>query len=215
MYIPCLYSQIPNIQPPPSQPSQQLTQATQQLNVQATQALSGQMGLKDQTGAPQIRTPARMQHQYEPVMATSTAIPGVNIPSQPMPLHPLQPPQQPKGHLNAQVTPTFTPTSLPQSSHLPNVPALPLHSSSQLPQLHQSHMPTASSQLQQSLPTTGIPHMPLQPPLPPQPRPPSMATFQHQYSPQMSANMGFQHPGAPQHLSQPPYHVSRDHHVLN
>ncbi|XWS37650.1 hypothetical protein CRYUN_Cryun19dG0063200 [Craigia yunnanensis] len=35
--------------------------------------------------------------------------------------------------------------SLPQSSQLPNVPALPLNSSSQPPHHHQTHMPTANS----------------------------------------------------------------------
>lgn len=193
---------IPNIQPPPSQQSQQSAQVTQQLNLQATQALSGQVSMKDQTGASQIRTTARLQHQNQPAMATSTPIPGVNIPSQPMPLHPLQAPQQPKGHLN----PHVTPTSLPQSSQLPNLPILPLHSSTQPPPLHQPQMPTAPSQLQQSLPTTGIPHMPLQPPLPPQLRPPSIGTFQHQYPPQMATNVGYQHAGTPQHHSQPSYH---------
>ena len=128
-----------------------------------------------------------------------------------MPLHPLQAPQQPKGHLN----PHVTPSSLPQSSQLPNLPILPLHSSTQPPPLHQPQMPTAPSQLQQSLPTTGIPHMPLQPPLPPQLRPPSIGTFQHQYPPQMATNVGYQHAGAPQHHSQPSYHVSRYHYLLN
>lgn len=167
--------------------------------------------MKDQTGASQIRTPARLQHQNQPAMATSTPIPGVNIPSQPMPLHPLQAPQQPKGHLN----PHVTPTSLPQSSQLSNLPILPLHSSTQPPPLHQPQMPTAPSQLQQSLPTTGIPHMLLQPPLPPQLRPPPIGTFQHQYPPQMATNVGYQHAGAPQHHSQPSYHVSRYHYLLN
>lgn len=164
--------------------------------------MPGQVGMQDQTGALQIQAPAREQHQSQPAMPISSA--AVNIQSQPFPLHTLQMPQQPKGHLNPQVTPT----SLPQSSQLPNVPTLPLHHSSQPPPVHQPQMPTSSSQLQQPLQTGGIPHMQLQPPLPPQPRPPSMPNFHPQYPPQMGGNMGFQHAGAPQHLSQPMFHVS-------
>ncbi|KAK9926292.1 hypothetical protein M0R45_023530 [Rubus argutus] len=62
-----------------------------------------------------------------------------------MPSYPLQTPQQPKGHLN----PQMTPTSLPQSSQLPNPPTHP-HHSSQPPQLHQPQMSTYS-QLQQPI----------------------------------------------------------------
>ena len=195
----CVFVQIPSIEQPPPQHSQQSTQLTQQSNIQATQSLTGQVGMKDQAVASQMQTPARMQHQNQPAMAISSAAsPAVHIHSQPTPLHPLQTPQQPKGHLHPQVTAT----SLPQASQLQNLPTLPLHSSSQPPPLHQSQMPTPSGQLQQPLQTTGIPHLPLQPPLPPQPRPPSMGNFQHQYPPQ-----GFQHAG-PQHLSQPMFHVS-------
>lgn len=158
--------------------------------------------MKDQPGASQMQTPARMQHQNQPAMPISS--PAVHIQSQPTSLHPLQTPQQPKGHLHSQVTAT----SLPQLSQLPNLSTLP-HHSSQPPQLHQSQMPTPSGQLQQPLQTTGIPHLPLQPPLPPQPRPPSMGNFQHQYPPQIGPNVGFQHAGPPQHLSQPMYHVSK------
>ncbi|PON71695.1 Transcription termination and cleavage factor [Parasponia andersonii] len=194
---------IPNIEKPPPQHSQQSTQLTQQSNNQATQSLSGQMGVKDQAGASQMQTPARMQHQNQPAMATSSAaVPAVHIQPQPTPLHPLQTPQQPRGHLQPQVAAT----SHSQSPQLPNLPTLPLHSSSQPPPLHPSQMPTHSTQLQQPLQTTGIPHLPLQPPLPPQPRPHSLGNFQHQYPSQMGTNMSFQHAGPPQHLAQPMFH---------
>lgn len=160
--------------------------------------------MQDQTGAPQIPAPAREQHQSQPpIPISSAAIPAVNIQSQPMPSHPVHMPQQPKGHLNPQVTPS----SLPQASQLQNIPNIPLHPSSQPPPLHQSQMPISSSQLQQPLQTGGISHLQLQPPLPPQPRLPSIPNFHHQYPPQ-GGNMGFQHSGAPQHLSQPMFHVS-------
>ncbi|XP_015882988.2 uncharacterized protein LOC107418807 [Ziziphus jujuba] len=192
---------IPNIQPPASQHPQQSAQPTQLSNIQAGRPLPGQVGMQDQTGASQIQAPPReQQHQNQPAIPMSSA--AVNIQSQPMPFHPLQTPQPPKGHLNPQVAPT----SLPQSSQLPNIPALPLHHSSQPPPLHQPQMPTSSGQLQQPLQSGGIPHMQLQPPLPPQPRPPTMPNFHHQYPLQMGGNMGFQHGGAPQHLSQPMFH---------
>ncbi|KAF3438567.1 hypothetical protein FNV43_RR21330 [Rhamnella rubrinervis] len=194
---------IPNIQPSASQPQQQSIQPTQLTNIQASRSLSGQVGMQDQTGTLQIPTPAREQHQSQPAIPiSSAAVPAVNIQSQPMPSHPLQMPQQPKGHLNPQVNPT----SLPQSSQLPNLPSHPLHPSSQPPSLHQPQMPTSSSQLQHQLQTGGISHLPLHSPLPPQPRIPSMPNFHNQYPPQMGANMGFQHGGAPQHLSQPMFH---------
>ncbi|KAL5544779.1 hypothetical protein UlMin_008563 [Ulmus minor] len=193
---------IPNIQPVAPQHPQQSAQLPQQSNIQAPQPLPSQVGMKDQTGVSQIQTPARMQHQNQPAMPSSSmAAPAVNVHSQSMPSHPLQPPQQSKGHLNSQVNPA----SLPQSSQLPNIPSLPLYSSSQPPPLHQPQMPTSSSQLQQPLQTTGIHHL-QQPPLPSQPRQPSMG-FQHQYAPQMGPNMGFQHPGAPQHHPQPMFHA--------
>ncbi|XVE64051.1 hypothetical protein DITRI_Ditri07aG0070200 [Diplodiscus trichospermus] len=190
---------IPTIQPPASQQSLQSAQPTQP-NIQPAQSLPNQVGLQDQAAASQIQPPVRKQHQTQTgTQISAAAVSVANLQSQPIPPHSLQTPQQTKGHLNP-------PMSLPQSSQLPNVPPLPLHSPSQPPPHHQTHMPTASSQLQQPLQTSGIPHMPLQPPMPPQARPPSVPTFHHQYAPQMGPNVGFQHPGVPQHLSQPMFH---------
>ncbi|KAJ7975129.1 Cleavage stimulating factor 64 [Quillaja saponaria] len=67
-------------------------------------------------------------------------------------------------------------------------------------------MPVASSQLQQPMQGTGFPHLPLQPPLPPQMRLPSVSIFHHQYPPQMGPNMGFQHGAAPHNLQQSMFH---------
>ncbi|KAL5751332.1 hypothetical protein ACOSP7_025935 [Xanthoceras sorbifolium] len=194
---------IPSIQPPATQHAQQPAQPLQQTNVQATHSLPSQVGLQDQTNASQTQSSVRKQHPNQPTMSISSAsTPAVNLQSQPMHSHPLQMPQmpqQPKGPLNPQATPM----SLPQSSQLSNMPPLSHHSASQPPSLHQSQMP---SQLQQPLQSTGLPHMPLQPPLPPQPRPSQMPPFHHQYPPQMGPNMGYQHPGAQQHPSQPVFH---------
>ncbi|KAE8124925.1 hypothetical protein FH972_019764 [Carpinus fangiana] len=193
---------IPTIQPPVSPHPQQATQPIQPSNMQAANSSSSQVGLQDQTGASQ-NPPTRKQHQNQAVMpVSSAAIPALNVQSQPMSSHPPQMPQPPKGHVNPQM-PSL---SLPQSSQLPNVPSIPMYSSSQPPPLQQPQMPPASTQLQQPMQTTGIPHMPLQPPLPPQPRPPSVPAYHHQYPPQLGPNMGFQHPGASQHLSQPIFH---------
>lgn len=191
---------MPSIQPSASQPPQQPAQPAPQANVQSPHSLSGQVGSQEQS---QAQAPIRKQQQNLPAIAiSSTPVPPVNIQSQPMPSHPLQPPQKPKGHLN----PSMTSVPLPQSSQVQHVPPIPLHSASQPPPLHQTQLPPSSTQLQQPLPASGIPHLPLQPPLPLQPRPPP--TYHHQYAPQMGPNMGFQHPGGPQHLSQPMFHVS-------
>ncbi|KAL6182881.1 PREDICTED: cleavage stimulating factor 64 [Fragaria vesca subsp. vesca] len=178
---------MPNIQPVMSQHSQQLVQPTQQSNTQVAPSLPG-LGVQDQPGPSQMQAPARKQYQNQPTMPSSSAAPpAFNLQSQPMSSYPLQTQQQPKGHLN----PQMTPASLPQSSQLPNPPAHP-HHSSQPPQLHQPQM-SSYNQLQQPLQTSGGHHMPLQPPLPPQPRP-SMSNFHHQYPPQMGPNSGYQHP---------------------
>ncbi|XWS60962.1 hypothetical protein CRYUN_Cryun07bG0084000 [Craigia yunnanensis] len=191
---------IPTIQPPASQQSQQSAQPPPQPNIQPAQLLLGQVGLQDQAAASQTQPPVRKQHQNPSgTQISAAAVPAANLQSQPMPPQSLQTPQQMKGHSNP-------PMSLPQSSQLPNVPRLPLYSSSQPPHHHQTHMPTASSQLQQPLQATGIPLMPLQPPMPLQARPPSVPTFHHQYAPQMGPNVGFRRPGAPQHLSQSMFH---------
>ncbi|KAJ0106117.1 hypothetical protein Patl1_19131 [Pistacia atlantica] len=199
---------VPSIQPSPVQHSQQSAQPLQQSNIQATHSLPSQAGLPDQTSASQTQTSIRKQHQNQPAMPiSSTSIPAVNLQSQPMHSHAAQMPQQPKGHLN----PPVAPMSLPQSSQVSNMPPLAHHSASQPPSLHQPQMSTASSQLPQQLQSTGLPHLPLQPPLPPQPRPSSVPSFHHQYAPQMGPNMGFQHPGAQNHPSQSMYHVPNLH----
>ncbi|KAB2016722.1 hypothetical protein ERO13_D08G105600v2 [Gossypium hirsutum] len=195
---------IPTIQPPTSQQSQcqQSAQPPPMPNIQPAKSMPGQPGLQDQVAPSQTQPPLRKQHQNQAgAHISAAAIPPASIQSQPTPSHSLQTPQQMKGHLNP-------PMSLPQSSQLPNVPPVPLHSSSQPHHHQQTHMPMASGQLQQSLQTTGIPHMPLQPSMPQQARPPTLPTLHHQYTPQMGPNVGFQHPGAPQHLSQPIFHSS-------
>ncbi|XP_050377458.1 cleavage stimulating factor 64 [Argentina anserina] len=178
---------IPNIQPVRSQNSQQSVLPNQQSNTQAAPSLPG-LGVQDQPGPSQIQAPARTQYQNHSTMpSSSTAPPAFNLQSQPMPSYPLQTQQQHKGHMN----PQMALASLPQSSQLSNPPTHP-HHSSQPSQLHQPQM-ASYNQLQQPIQTGGGHHMPLQPPLPPQPRP-SMPNFHHQYSPQMATNSGFQHP---------------------
>ncbi|XP_052490059.1 uncharacterized protein LOC105791101 isoform X2 [Gossypium raimondii] len=193
---------IPTIQPPTSQQSQcqQSAQPPPMPNIQPAKSMPGQPRLQDQVAPSETQPPLRKQHQNQAgAHISAAAVPPASIQSQPTPSHSLQTPQQMKGHLNP-------PMSLPQSSQLPNVPPVPLHSSSQPHHHQQTHMPMASGQLQQSLQTTGIPHMPLQPSMPQQARPPTLPTLHHQYTPQMGPNVGFQHPGAPQHLSQPIFH---------
>lgn len=198
------YLQIPSVQPPALQHPQQSAPQLQQPNFQATQASSGQVGLQDQTSASQTQTSIRKQHQNQPAMPISTAsLPAANLQSQPMHSHALQVPQQLKGRPNA----PLTTMSLPQPSQHSSMPPISHHSASQPPSLHQPQMPAASSQLQPPLQSTGPPHMPLQPPLPQQPRPASMQSF-HQYAPHVGSTVGFQHPAAQQRSSQPMYHVS-------
>ncbi|GMJ13526.1 ENHANCED SILENCING PHENOTYPE 1 [Hibiscus trionum] len=184
----------PTVQPPASQQSQQSSQQPRQPNIQPLQSLPGQVGSQEQAAPSQNQPPERKQHQNQAGMQISVA--SADHQSQPMPPHSLQTQQQTKGHLNP-------PVSLPHTSQLPNVP---LHSSSQPPPHHQTPMLTSSSQMQQSLKTTGVPHMPLHPPMQPQARLPAVSNFHHQYAPQMGQNVGFQHPGPPQHLSQPMFH---------
>lgn len=164
--------------------------------VQLPQSFSGQVGTHDQAGVSQTQPPLRKQ----PIAPASSASALLsNIQSQPMPLHPLQPPQPTKGHLS-------TPLTHPQPSQVPSMPQGSIHSSSH-PPIHQNQMSASSNQMQPPLQSSGISLMPPQPPLPSQPRPP-VSTFHHQYPPQMTPNIGFQHPGAPQHHSQPMFHVS-------
>ncbi|KAJ4829365.1 hypothetical protein Tsubulata_048970 [Turnera subulata] len=197
--------QIPNIQPAAAsqQPQQSAQpQPPQQPNIQAAHSLPGQVGLPDQIGASQAQSTMRKQLQSQPTLPASSATPPVNLQSQPIPSHPLQMPHHSKVNLNPQPTPM----TVPQPSQLPSMPQPPIISSQPLP--HQQHQMPASAQLQQPLQTTGMSHMPLQPPLPPQARPHSMPSYHHQYGQQMGPNMGFQHTGAPQHPSQPMFHVA-------
>ncbi|KAG5522600.1 hypothetical protein RHGRI_034676 [Rhododendron griersonianum] len=203
---------IPIVQPTVALPRTQPAQPVQQANIQATQALPGQNGSKDQTSsAPQISSLTRNQHQNPPaipVPPASSASP-FNLPTQSFPPHALQPVvQQPEGqHISNQATTM----SLPQSSQLPNISPLPHQSASHTPPL-QPPMSIGSTQLQQSLQKSVIQHLPLQPPLPPQPRLPSMAGFSHQLHSQIGQNAGFQHhSGAPQmHHSQNMFHLGNN-----
>ncbi|XVF50582.1 hypothetical protein PTKIN_Ptkin04bG0113100 [Pterospermum kingtungense] len=166
------------------QQSQQSAQLPLQPNIQPRQLLPSQVGLQDQAAVSQIQPLVRKQHQNRSGTQISAIVapPVMNLQSQTIPPYSLQMPQQTKGHSNPSM-------SRPQLPQLPNVPSLPLHSSAQPPH-HQTHKPIAFSQLQQPLQTTGIPNMPLQPPMPPQARPPSVPTFHHQYAPRMGPNMG-------------------------
>ncbi|XP_058193732.1 cleavage stimulating factor 64 isoform X3 [Rhododendron vialii] len=203
---------IPTIQPTVALPRTQPVQPVQQANIQTTQALPGQNGSKDQTSsAPQISSLTRNQHQNPPaipVPPASSASP-FNLPTQSFPPHALQPVvQQTEGqHISNQATTM----SLPQSSQLPNISPLPHHSASHTPPL-QPPMSIGSTPLQQSLQKSVIQHLPLQPPLPPQPRLPSMTAFSHQLHSQIGQNAGFQHhSGAPQmHHSQNMFHLGNN-----
>ncbi|XAR51287.1 hypothetical protein NMG60_11005881 [Bertholletia excelsa] len=194
---------IPNIQSTVSQPATQSVPPSQQANIQVTPALPGQNGLQDQTNTPQVPTPVRRQHQNPAVMPIpSSSAPPSSLQPQPLPSHALQSVPHPKGHVSAQATPM----TLPQSSQFTNIAPLPLHPASQLPPL-QPPMSTSSNQMQQPLQTSSIQHLPLQPPLPPQPRP-SMQAFPHQPQSQMGQALNFQQSGAPQmHHSQPMFHL--------
>ncbi|KAH7857135.1 hypothetical protein Vadar_009388 [Vaccinium darrowii] len=198
----------PTIQPTVAVPHKQPMQPIQQANIHATQALPGQNGSKDQTSsAPQISSLTRNQHQNSPAnpIPPASSAPPFNLPTLSFTPQALQPVgQQPKGqHINNQAPPM----SLPQSSQLPNISPLPQHSASYTPPL-QPPMSIGST-LQQSLQTSGISNLPLQSPLPSQPRLPSMPAFAHQLHSQVEQNPGFQHhSGAPQMLhSQPMFHL--------
>lgn len=136
--------------------------------------------LRDQTTAP------TQQNQPTTISTPSSSI----SPSNPS-LPPLQPPQHGRGPVKAQAAP---------------MAALSPHYSTQPP----PPMPPASTPLQQQpLHISNMAHLPLQPPLPSQPRPPSMSAFPHQNYSHMGPNAGFQHSGPPQHHhSQPMFHPS-------
>ncbi|KAM7479702.1 hypothetical protein LguiA_027915 [Lonicera macranthoides] len=174
-------SVIPNIQPAASKQSAQTMQPS---NSQVAPSLAAPIGVVDQISGSQLPTPIRKQQKNQPPI-------DVQTPS--LPKNPLQS----KGHHNAQASSM----SLPQFQ-VPNTP--PVHSVSQAPSIIQPARHAASTQSQQPLQTSGITHMPSQPPLPPQPRPPPMPAFPHQLHPQMGTNASFQHSSAPQlHHLQP------------
>ncbi|KAI3455422.1 hypothetical protein Pfo_012085 [Paulownia fortunei] len=188
----------PAISSTASQNPQPSAISNQQSNIQAASSFPGQIG----------QNQMRKQQPNQTMVSNSQSqpIPPPNPQPQSMQSHPLQPIQQPKGHLGAQ----STPMSIPQSSQIPNLTQLPQHTASQPPSLNQPPMPSLSSQSQQPLQNTGSQYLPLQPPLqpplPPQPRPP-IPGFPHQAHAQMGPNLGFQHPSGPQlHHSQHMFH---------
>ncbi|XP_042509124.1 cleavage stimulating factor 64-like [Macadamia integrifolia] len=178
---------MPNIQQALSQQPQQTAQPGQPLNIQAAQSLPVPVGQQDQSSASQTQIQSRKLHQNHPAMPIPSGyVPPVTLQSQSMPSHALPTVQQTKGHLNAPVTSVT-------------------HSVSS--QMHNIHLPNVSSQQQQSLQISGVPLMPMQPPLPQQLRPPSMPPYPHQLNSHMGSSLGFQHSGAPQsHISQSTYH---------
>ncbi|OWM83015.1 bromodomain-containing protein 4 [Punica granatum] len=195
---------IPKIPPAAPQHPQPPAQSLQQPTPQA-QSHSSSIGFQDQASTAQSQISIRKQPPNPPSMPiSSVATPALNLQPQATASHPLQPPQQPKVHQNLQ----SIPMTLPPSSQLPT--QLPVHSASKLPPPQQPQAPAMSSQLQQPMQTSGIPQAslqpPLQPPLPPQQRAPSVSSFHHQYPPQLGSNVGYQHPGGPQHVQQQMYH---------
>ncbi|KAL3632984.1 hypothetical protein CASFOL_025968 [Castilleja foliolosa] len=209
-------SQIPSPQPPPVsnqqsniQPGKPLAISNQQSNIQPGSSFPGQ------TVQNQIRnhqqpnqTPNQKPNQNMVPNPHSKSIP-INPQPQPTPSRPLQPPQlqQPKAHLGGQ----STQMSIPHSPQVHKSTQLPQHSVSQPPSLHQPPMPSMATQSQQPMQNSSSQYIPLQqqlqPPLPPQQRPP-MPGFPHQGHAQMGQNnMGFQHPSGPQmHHSQNMFH---------
>ncbi|XXG41040.1 hypothetical protein AAC387_Pa01g1598 [Persea americana] len=181
---------MPNIKQTVSQNPQQSAQPGQQLNVQTGE--HGQASLS-QPQASLSQSSIRQQLPNQPsISIPPSTSPPVSLPSQIAPSHSLQTGQQAKGHLSTQATTI----SLPHSSQIHNPPLPPFHSAPQ-PSAHQSQLPSVPSQAQQPQQAAGILHQPLQqlqPPLPPQPRPPSMQPFPHQIHPQMTPNLGFPPP---------------------
>lgn len=185
---------IPNILPPVTQQQpQQSAPPPQQPSIQAAPSIPSQLGSQDQEISSQAQIPPRKQ--------ISTA----NISTQSTPSQSQQTSQQHKGHLNAQPSPFL----LPQPSQIVNVPPPSLHSAPQPQSLLPPQMPPAPSTQMQQPPshTNSFPNISLQPPLPPQPRPPSMMNLPHQFHSQAGPNVGFQNAGPPQlHPSQPMFH---------
>lgn len=178
----------PNVQPAASQSPQPSASPLQPSNTQAASSMPGQTGLQEQS---------RKKHQ--PVNTVSSASnPPTNLQPPAFPPHSLPSINHQKGNVSSQ----SIQIPLPQSSQLPNIPPVPHHSASQ-PLLHlQQPMSATPNQLQQPVQTN--PLLPLQPPLPRQPRPPM--TFPHQVHPQMGPNVGFQHSLPQLHHQQPTYH---------
>ncbi|EYU21530.1 hypothetical protein ABFS82_09G104200 [Erythranthe guttata] len=199
------------VQPPQAAPSPAIPQPSaipkQQPDIQTTSSFPGQIAQnqirKQQTNQPTV---SNSQSQLTPP-------PNSQPPSKPS--HLSQPIQQPKGHIGPQQS---APMSLPQLSQVPGLNQLPQHTSSQ----HQPTIPSLPSQLQQPslhqppiqsqppLQSSGGQYLPvqqpLQPPLPPQPRPQAQG-FPHQGHAQMGQGFGFQHPAGPQmHHSQHMFH---------
>ncbi|KAG8379942.1 hypothetical protein BUALT_Bualt07G0142100 [Buddleja alternifolia] len=184
----------PTVSSTTSRNSQPPAISNQQSNIQAASSVSGQIGQNTMGKRQPVQTMASNSQ--------SQTVPPPNPQTQPMkPIqsHPLQ--QEPKAHFGAQ----STPMSIPQSSQVPYMSQLPQHISSPPPSHHQSHMPSLSTQSQQSVQNIGSQYLPLQPPLqpplPPQPRP-QMPAFPHQVHAQMGPNLGFQQPSGPQYHSQ-------------
>ncbi|KAL0441541.1 UNVERIFIED_CONTAM: Cleavage stimulating factor 64 [Sesamum radiatum] len=158
----------PTISSTASQNPQPSAISNQQSSGQAASSFQGQIG--------QHQMRKQQPNQIMASNAPPQPAPPQNPQPQSMPAHPLQPIQQPKGHLGAQ----STQMSVPQSSQVPNLTQLPQHTAAPPPSLHQPPMPSMSTQSQQPMQNTSSQYLPLQPPLQPplpsQPRPPMAGT---------------------------------------
>uniref|UniRef100_A0A1D1YIQ2 Cleavage stimulation factor subunit 2 n=1 Tax=Anthurium amnicola TaxID=1678845 RepID=A0A1D1YIQ2_9ARAE len=186
---------MPNIQQASSQQSQQ---SLGQPNIQASQSLTSLAGSQGEyVTQPQVPVRQQQQQQQPSISMSTVSVPPLAFQSQAMPPHPMPPLQQAKGNFSAQMP-------HPISSQIHNLPPphpVPQHS------IHPTHIPMVSSQSQPPLQTSGIMLPPLQPPLPQQPRPPSVQPFPQPLHPQMPPGLGFQLPSAHQQLpSQPMFH---------
>ncbi|KAH9621134.1 hypothetical protein KSS87_004864 [Heliosperma pusillum] len=168
-------------QPPPP---------VKQTDAHVTPSVSSQLGSQGQANSSQAN-PVRKQSQIPPPMpTTSNPVPGIISQSTP---------SQPIEHSRGHGIPQATQISHPKSSQGPNMPPLPHHFGSQHPSGLQPPMPPMLGHLQRPMQTTGVSHQMLQPPLPPQPRPP----MQMQYQPQVNSNVNFQNPGITQMNNSP------------
>ncbi|KAJ0962722.1 hypothetical protein J5N97_027844 [Dioscorea zingiberensis] len=179
-------SATPNVQQALAQPRQAQTAQHPSLGAQTTQPSTGQAGA---VSSSQPSVPARPTHAQPSISVQPASIPPFAFQSQPSNPPPM--PQQTKGFLNAQVPPIAPSQS--NVTHNPPLPPAPQYSSLQ------AHIPMTSAQTQQPLQTPGVLHQQLQPPLPQEPRPPSMLPYPHQVHPQMPHNLGYQ-------PSQPMFH---------